>query len=194
VVSGPGSPDPTRRSPGAVEPGRGQTWCRRASRECGKRPASTPSQGQLSGRMRAALAVIKTTPNHKASQTTLSSGMQRDRTWIAQVGALMPPPHWAIPTLTGLLRDPRPETRQLAAEALGRIRAPGAIVLAFLEGTTRDSDARVRKAALRGPHSNPVRRVRFVHTLVPVLCREANYESSTITMRWNCAITPVAMG
>jgi hypothetical protein len=116
-----------------------------------KRPASTPSQapsqGQLSGRMRAALAVIKTTPNHKASQTTLSAGMERDRTWIAQVGALMPPPHWAIPTLTGLLRDPRPETRQLAAEALGRIRAPGAIVQAFLEGTTRDSDARVRKAA-----------------------------------------------
>ncbi|MFP6867460.1 MAG: HEAT repeat domain-containing protein [Roseibacillus sp.] len=117
-----------------------------------KRPASTPIrapiQGQLSGRMQAALAVIKTTPNHKASQTTLSAGMQRDRTWIAQVGALMPPPHWAIPTLTGLLRDPRPETRQLAAEALGRIRAPGAIVQAFLEGTTRDSDALVRKAAL----------------------------------------------
>jgi HEAT repeat protein len=65
---------------------------------------------------------------------------------IVAVGNLGSSADWAVPTLVELLSDQRPNTRRLAAEALGRIGPTGDAVKA-LQQATQDADDRVRAAA-----------------------------------------------
>jgi HEAT repeat protein len=97
--------------------------------------------------MRAAVALLKTNPNHQPSQATLADGIARDPAWISEVVALIPPPTWAVTALIGLVEHQEAVTRRLAADGLGKLSAADPISQAVLDQATRDRDAGVRRAA-----------------------------------------------
>ena len=77
---------------------------------------------ELSVRLAAAFALQNIDPAGRAYVPVLVQAMrQREGGVIVAVGKMGAEAAWAVPTLAWLLRDPRPGTRRLAAEALGKI-------------------------------------------------------------------------
>jgi HEAT repeat protein len=99
-------------------------------------------------RLAAAFAILKLDPNSDSPQAVLNEAMAKgEGGTIVAVGQLGADAAWAVPTLVALLKDRRPGTRRLAAEALGTIGPAAAAAASALEVATRDSDDRVRAAA-----------------------------------------------
>lgn len=105
------------------------------------------SDEDLRVQLAAAWALVKLDPAGRKYVPVLTATMKLgEGGTIVAVGNLGPSADWAIPTLAELLSDPRPNTRRLAAEALGRIGPTGEAVAA-LQQATQDADDRVRAAA-----------------------------------------------
>jgi hypothetical protein len=99
-------------------------------------------------RLAAAFAIQKLDPASAAPHPVLMEAMQKgEGGTIVAIGQLGSDATWAVPTLVALLRDRRPGTRRLAAEALGNIGPAASEATSALESATRDSDDRVRTSA-----------------------------------------------
>lgn len=100
-------------------------------------------------RRSAAFALQKLAPDSKAYRLELSDAMlDGDGGVIVALPKLSPKPDWAIPSLVKLLKDRRPGTRRLAAEALGEIGISSTEVQPALEtAAAKDADDRVRESA-----------------------------------------------
>jgi HEAT repeat protein len=102
---------------------------------------------EMSVRMTAAWSLHRLDPDGDRHIPVLTSAMRAgEGGTIVAVGRLGPQARWALPTLTGLLRDERPGVRRLAADAIGKI-GPDAAARAALQQATQDPDDRVRAAA-----------------------------------------------
>ncbi|MDX1969819.1 MAG: HEAT repeat domain-containing protein [Planctomycetaceae bacterium] len=100
-------------------------------------------------RRSAAFALQRLAPDSKAYRLELSDAMlDGDGGVIVALPKLSPKPDWAIPSLVKLLKDRRPGTRRLAAEALGEIGISSTEVQPALEtAAAKDADDRVRESA-----------------------------------------------
>ncbi len=100
-------------------------------------------------RRAAAFALQKLAPDSPGYQQELTDAMLAgDGGVIVALPKLSPKPDWAIPTLVNLLKDRRPGTRRLAAEALGEIGIPSPEVQPALKtAAAKDTDDRVRESA-----------------------------------------------
>lgn len=105
------------------------------------------SDEDLRVQLAAAWALVKLDPAGRKYAHVLTATMKLgEGGTIVAVGNLGPSADWAVPTLVELLSDQRPNTRRLAADALGRIGPTGDAVTA-LQQATQDADDRVRAAA-----------------------------------------------
>ena len=103
---------------------------------------------EYSVRLAAALALQRIDPQGKAYVPTLVAAMKTGEGGvIVAVGQTGTGAQWAVPTLIGLLRDHRPGTRRIAADALAQIRPTAAEARRALAAAARDRDDRVREAA-----------------------------------------------
>lgn len=136
------------------DPGVRQAACR-ALGEIGEVSPSTTaalqeglSDPQLSVRLASAFALLKLAPDDHAYVPVLTTAMEQgEGGTIVAVGRMGGAASWALPTLTGLLRDRRPGIRRIAAEALGRIGPDAESRLALQRSAADDPDDRVREAA-----------------------------------------------
>lgn len=131
-------------------------WVCRTLGELGE--IATPAVPALEGALKdsetavrrsAAFALQKLAPDTKAYRLELSDAMlDGDGGVIVALPKLSPKPDWAIPSLVKLLKDRRPGSRRLAAEALGEIGIPSPEVQPALEtAAAKDADDRVRESA-----------------------------------------------
>ena len=98
-------------------------------------------------RRAAAFALIRLDPANKGGQKELETAMRSgDGGVMVALTNWTPPPTWAVPTLTDLLKDRRPGIRRLAADALGNTGVSEPRVVAALQEAAKDSDDRVRQA------------------------------------------------
>ncbi len=103
---------------------------------------------EWSVRLAAAFALLKIDPQSDAPHAVLIEAMrQGEGGTIVAIGKLGDRATWAVPTLTGLLKDQRPGTRRLAAEALTRIGPAARDAASGLRAALNDTDDRVRAAA-----------------------------------------------
>lgn len=99
-------------------------------------------------RLAAAFAILKLDPTNAAPRPILNEAMTKgEGGTIVAVGQLGADAAWAVPTLVALLKDPRPGTRRLAADALGNIGEAAIEAVTALERAAHDTDDRVRAAA-----------------------------------------------
>jgi HEAT repeat protein len=96
----------------------------------------------------AALAIYRIDPQAKSYQPLLSAALRAgDGPVFLEVGRMGSEAKWAVPTLTALLSDRRPQIRALAAHTLGEIGPVASDANAALQRTVRDPEASVRKTA-----------------------------------------------
>jgi HEAT repeat protein len=103
---------------------------------------------ELSVQHTAALAIHRIDPQAESYQPVLSAALRAgDGPVFLEVGRMGTEAKWAVPTLTALLSDPRPQIRALAAHTLGEIGPVASDASAALQRTVRDPEASVRKTA-----------------------------------------------
>lgn len=105
----------------------------------------------LSVRLVAAFALQKIDPAGRAYVSVLTQAMQMGEGGvIVAVGDMGSEAGWAVPSLVQLLlRDRRPGTRRLAAEALGKMGPAARDAEPSLRQALHDRDDRVREAATK---------------------------------------------
>ena len=103
---------------------------------------------ELSVRLASAFALLRLAPDDLAYVPVLKTAMEQgEGGTIVAVGHMGTDATWALPTLTGLLRDRRPGIRRIAAEAIGRIGPDESARASLRNSAADDPDDRVREAA-----------------------------------------------